>query len=79
MKHSVFFLATVSAVVICSNTSCKKTTESVSPSPDPIVNVDTSTTDLTSLNYSIEQATDWTDLFKRASGWIGGDGIFPFL
>ena len=76
MKHSVFFLATVSAVVICSNTSCKKTTESVSPSPDPIVIVDTSTADLISLHYSIEQATDWTGLFKRTSGWIGGDGIF---
>lgn len=29
-----------------------------------------------SLNYTVEEAPDWTNLFKRSSGWFGGDGIF---
>ena len=31
---------------------------------------------LTALKFSVEQATDWSDLFLRKSGWLGGDGIF---
>tara|TARA_B100000029_G_scaffold515618_1_gene623556 strand:- start:1684 stop:2784 length:1101 start_codon:yes stop_codon:yes gene_type:complete len=27
-------------------------------------------------NYDVEIAQKWTDLFKRESGWFGGDGIF---
>lgn len=75
MKNSVFFWAMVSAVITCGNTSCKKDAEPVSP-PDPVVVIDTAKVDLTSLNYSIESAAAWNDLFKRTSGWIGGDGIF---
>jgi hypothetical protein len=33
-------------------------------------------TDLTSLKFKLEEAPEWTALFKRDSGWIGGDGIF---
>ena len=29
-------------------------------------------------NFKIEVAQKWTDLFKRQSGWFGGDGIFSF-
>ncbi len=28
------------------------------------------------LNFRIEEAPEWTALFKRDSGWFGGDGIF---
>ena len=33
-------------------------------------------TNLTTLKFSTEEATDWTNLFFRQSGWIGADGIF---
>lgn len=36
----------------------------------------TSNLSLNQLDYSIEEATDWTDLFHRNHGWFGGDGIF---
>lgn len=32
--------------------------------------------DLTNLNFTVEEAPEWTDLLKRTSGWFGGDGIF---
>ncbi len=37
-------------------------------------------TNLSTLKFSVEEATDWTNLFLRKSGWFGGDGIFaiPF-
>ena len=31
---------------------------------------------LTSLNYRVETADDWSQLFIRDQGWFGGDGIF---
>lgn len=32
--------------------------------------------DLGHLNYTIEEAPDWTNLFIRSSGWFGADGIY---
>ena len=29
-------------------------------------------------NYIVTPADEWTQLFKRTSGWFGGDGIFSF-
>ena len=29
-------------------------------------------------NYIVTPADEWTRLFKRTSGWFGGDGIFSF-
>jgi len=31
---------------------------------------------LTELKFTVKEAHDWTNLFKRTSGWFGGDGIF---
>jgi hypothetical protein len=31
---------------------------------------------LDSLNFTVELAGEWTSIFKRTSGWFGGDGIF---
>jgi len=33
-------------------------------------------TDLTTLKFTTEEATDWSNLFFRKSGWFGADGIF---
>lgn len=33
-------------------------------------------TDLTTLKFTAEEATDWSNLFFRKSGWFGADGIF---
>ena len=30
------------------------------------------------LNYTVEAAPEWTNLFYRQSGWFGADGIFSF-
>ena len=30
----------------------------------------------TSFSFTVEAATDWTNLFYRNEGWFGGDGIF---
>lgn len=32
--------------------------------------------DLNYLKYSVEEAPEWSVLFKRNSGWFGGDGIY---
>lgn len=32
-----------------------------------------------SLLFTVEPAPEWTNLFKRNSGWFGGDGIFAFV
>lgn len=37
---------------------------------------DRSFADLESLNFTVEEAKDWTELFIRQSGWFGADGIF---
>ena len=34
------------------------------------------TVDLEHLNYTVEEAPDWTNLFIRTSGWFGADGIY---
>lgn len=33
-------------------------------------------TDELTLKFTVEAAPEWTALFKRSSGWFGGDGIF---
>lgn len=33
-------------------------------------------TDTVTLNYTLEEAPEWTRLFDRTSGWFGADGIF---
>lgn len=32
--------------------------------------------DLQHIKFSVEEAPEWTSLFKRSFGWFGGDGIF---
>ena len=32
--------------------------------------------DLDHIKFTVEEASEWTNLFKRNSGWFGGDGIF---
>ena len=36
----------------------------------------TDTSRLSHLKFTVEPAPEWTALFKRSSGWFGGDGIF---
>ena len=39
-------------------------------------NIAQQNTDLTSLHFTAEPATGWTNLFYRKHGWFGADGIF---
>jgi hypothetical protein len=36
----------------------------------------TANTDLNNFKFTVEEAREWTNIFKRDSGWFGGDGIF---
>ena len=31
------------------------------------------------IKYSVEKTPEWTDLFRRTSGWTGADGIFSYF
>ncbi|MBS7564739.1 DUF4185 domain-containing protein [Mucilaginibacter sp. Bleaf8] len=43
----------------------------------PVLKAQTSkTADLTYINFTVERAPDWSDLFRRYEGWFGGDGIY---
>lgn len=33
-------------------------------------------TDLEHFTFTVEEASDWNALFRRSSGWFGGDGMF---
>ncbi len=33
-------------------------------------------TSITELQFTVREAANWTNLFKKTSGWFGGDGIF---
>lgn len=33
-------------------------------------------TDIENLDFTVEEAPEWTTIFDRRSGWFGGDGIF---
>ena len=34
------------------------------------------TTNLTQIRFTVENAPEWSALFKRSTGWFGGDGIY---
>ena len=36
----------------------------------------TATVNLTDLKFTVSEATDWTDLLVRKTGWFGADGIY---
>src|SRR5688500_3942602 len=48
--------------------TCSKNSDSDAPQPSAEV------------AFTVEEAPEWTALFKRSQGWFGGDGIFaiPF-
>lgn len=68
MKKRNLFLSVAVAVIVGSCSQSKEAANSATPLPD--------TTNLNSLKFRVEPAPAWTALFKRSSGWFGGDGIF---
>jgi hypothetical protein len=73
LKCSSSLLYNLAIVLLVGAISCKKDVKVARSNPDPVI---TDTTDLTHLNYTVEEASDWTELLNRNSGWLGGDGIF---
>ena len=67
MKKRNLFLSVAAAIVLC---SCSESKEAANNTVLP------DTTNLNSLKFRVEPAPAWTALFKRSSGWFGGDGIF---
>ena len=39
-------------------------------------NIAQQNTDLTTLKFTAEEDTGWTNLFNRKHGWFGADGVF---
>ncbi|MEQ9440847.1 MAG: DUF4185 domain-containing protein [Cyclobacteriaceae bacterium] len=73
MKHPSSFskiLACLSLVTLFSCEPSNKTTEGTEA--DELA----TNTDIESLDYTVEEAPEWTALFNRKSGWFGADGIF---
>lgn len=68
MKFNALIVAGMTSMVMSSCSDVKNSLHPVPPS------VDTST--LSKLQFIVEPAPEWTALFKRTSGWFGGDGIF---
>src|SRR5687767_5898304 len=61
---SLFAMCSVIALSACSDTK------------SGIGNQNTDSVNLNHLDFTVEMAPEWTSLFKRNSGWFGGDGIF---
>ena len=51
--------------------SCSDIKNGITDKP-PVID----TASLNHLDFTVEPANDWSALFKRTSGWFGGDGIF---
>lgn len=75
MKHFHGILSV--AIALSGAFACSYTTPGV---PGAAVVKDTvaaiQDTSVTRLNFTVEEAPEWTALFKRQSGWFGADGIF---
>lgn len=67
MKKRNLFMIAATALML---SSCGETKEAIGETTV------TDTTNLNRLNFRVEPAPAWTGLFKRSSGWFGGDGIF---
>jgi len=65
-KRNLFFSVVAAAVLGACSESREATNNPTTPD----------TTNLNSLKFKVEPAPAWTALFKRNSGWFGGDGIF---
>ena len=65
IKKFKFFLL-IFLLSLCSCSTHKQAVEET-----PVKN-----TDLINFKFSVEDAPEWTNLFKRTSGWFGADGIF---
>src|SRR4029079_6565911 len=70
MNNNIFKTRYVLAAFMVANVACTGD-KSLRVNDPGVIN-----TDLTTLKFSTEEATDWTNLFYRQSGWIGADGIF---
>ncbi len=56
--------------LLISFSACTSDSERTEGMQKPIANLDAP------LNFRVEAAPEWTDLFYRKSGWFGADGIF---
>ena len=60
-------LVYIGLLAVC---SCSSNNQAV-PTAVPAANID-----LNNFKFTVEEAPEWTNLFKRTRGWFGGDGIF---
>ncbi|CAN5659061.1 hypothetical protein BH10BAC3_BH10BAC3_18490 [soil metagenome] len=70
MNNNIFKAGNVLAAFMVANIACTGD-KSLRINDPGVIN-----TNLTTLKFSTEEATDWSNLFYRQSGWIGADGIF---
>ena len=60
-------IAVVCVLSVCSCAAHKQITAVTTPAVN---------TDLNNFKFTVEEAPEWSALFKRTSGWFGADGIF---
>lgn len=65
MQNILIGFLTISLLFSCSSKKEEKKADAVAESPNEQI-----------IDYTVERAPEWTALFKRNSGWFGGDGIF---
>ena len=70
MKHQLIFLKCLVYIFMFVLSSCDSTNKTTNAKE-----LETST-DIENLEFSVEEAPEWTALFHRKSGWFGADGIF---
>ena len=70
MKQPLTFLKGIVCLSLLLLYSCDSTSKSTQGSEGEPA------TDIENLEFTVEEATEWTALFHRTSGWFGADGIF---
>lgn len=70
MKYQLTFLKSAVCISMLVLYSCEPANKSTQE------NEVKTNTDIENLEFTVEEAPEWTALFNRTSGWFGADGIF---
>ncbi len=71
MKHPLTFFKYLFCISFIGMLSCEPTNKESTETDETGINKD-----IENLDFTVEEAPEWTALFNRKSGWFGGDGIF---
>ncbi len=69
-RRSIILVVCLAATSLLAVISCKKNNAKTENLENQVTSIEEK------LNISVEAAPQWSNVFKRDSGWFGGDGIF---